>query len=348
MRIISLHISKLLLTNDKVIINGLGYFAAAEQKAYHHPVSHDFTPKNKKLSFYLDKTVKSPLLAESLAGTSAEVKIQVFVLKVLTALKHGDDVILDNLGTLKRHEKGHVVFIQNNDIVLDKNFFGMEAFKHEAPIKEKPIVAPIVAPVEEKRKSRSFIYWFAIPGLVASLILAYIFIDFNALFGDSESVVAKVEAVVEEVDEPEFNVDTLIVAAIEDSSLVNNQIDDQNIDSAEASVEDAIVVNTMEQETPKENIEVEEVKIPAKTLAQEASGNYYIMAGCFKSSFKANRLLKELQDGEYPNASIKGKTKSGLIRVCYSNFPTKTAAENYMQQVSEKMGKELWMQKIDN
>ena len=320
---ISIHISKLLFDNSKVIVNGLGYFQANEQKAYHHPVNHNFSPKSKVVSFRLDKNAKGDLLEKALGDVDATLVIDKFAKRTIKDLIAGKKVVLSNLGTLSKHEKGHVVFVQDKDFVFDKDFFGMEDFIQQ-PVKviePLPVVKPI--PVEEKKSNKMFI-WIAITGLVASLIIAFVFLRSN------DNAVVEKNIAKHTVVEPIVSADAVSAVAVsaEKDSVSNEEpvvaSDAVDKDVAHAKVDSSV---DLKIEAPK--------------------GNFYVMAGCFKSSYKAKKYLKELRGGNYPNASIKGVTASGLIRVCYSNFDTEAAAEQFMLKVSQEENKELWMQQIE-
>ncbi|OYT10750.1 MAG: hypothetical protein B6I18_07420 [Bacteroidetes bacterium 4572_112] len=323
MQNISIHISKLLFDNERVIVSGLGYFEASEQKAYHHPVSHNYSPKSKAISFHLDKNAKDDMLAKSIASTDAALSISNFSKKIITELMAGKKVELANLGTLSKHEKGHIVFVQDKDFVFDKEFFGMPSFVQK-PIniaEPSPIVKKEV--VEEKGSSKMLL-WLIISGVAASIILAFVFLKPDS----NETELVEVDTPVEEIKDKEVN---------DDEVIQNDTYDTDSINQTDVAVNEA-----KEIEPKVEAEEVDAIQIEAP------KGDYYVMAGCFKSKYKANRYLKELKNGEYPNASIKGKTPSGLIRVCYNNFANEAEAEQYMNKISQQENKELWMQLIED
>ena len=321
MQNISIHISKLLFDNERVIVSGLGYFEASEQKAYHHPVSHNYSPKSKAISFHLDKNAKDDILAKSIASTDAALLISNFSKKIITDLMAGKKVELANLGTLSKHEKGHIVFVQDKDFVFDKEFFGMPNFVQK-PIKTA-VPTPIVAKeVVEEKESSKMLLWLIISGVAASIILAFVFLK----PASNETELVEVDTPVEEVKAKEVNNEEV------------TQNDTYNTDSINKT---DVAVNETKEIEPK-------VEVESAIQIEAPKGDYYVMAGCFKSKYKANRYLKELKKGEYPNASIKGKTPSGLIRVCYNNFANEAEAERYMNNVSQKENKELWMQLIED
>ena len=49
--------------------------------------------------------------------------------------------------------------------------------------------------------------------------------------------------------------------------------------------------------------------------------SYFIIAGAFRKEKNALKFVKKLQVENY-NSSIIGKTKGGLIRVCFDSFET--------------------------
>ncbi len=358
MQKISTHIRKLLFDNSKVIINGLGYFEAIEDKAYHHPVGHDFTPKNKKISFRLDKNAKDSMLAESLGGSNANNEIHDFAQQVIKDLIAGKKVVLEGIGVIYKHEKGNVLFTQDEDVVFDKEFFGLEGF-HQDPISKVaavPVAAPVaigvpvkdtsvktqekkveekveekkvekveekveekkVEKIEEKEKGSMLWLWVAITGITASLIIAFVFLTDDTSDKVKETIVITSDKIIVEKDKVTEikKIDTILI----EENIADNEI---------AIVEKVEVIE-----------EVVEVAVD--------KGGYYVMAGCFKSSRNATRYLKVLKEGDYPNAVIKGKTASGLIRVCYDKFASESVAESFMEKTSKKENIELWMQFIED
>ena len=76
--------------------------------------------------------------------------------------------------------------------------------------------------------------------------------------------------------------------------------------------------NTIEKVIIRE-IEIEKIEVVIKEKS------YFIIAGAFSKEKNANEFVKQLQAENY-NSSIIGKTKGGLIRVCFDGFETKEEA----------------------
>jgi len=340
---ISLHISKLLLDNDEVAIKGLGYFKSSEQKAYHHPVNHEFTPKTKVISFTLDKMANSALLATAIGTADADKLIADFVLKTITDLKLGKSIEFPYLGTLKKHEKGHVVFMQSDEMNFEKSFFGLESFKLEP--NKKVAAAPVVVPVKEEKKKRTLM-WFiiAIAGLAAILIIGFVFFENDLKSNDKQIVENKdVSAKTDDKTTPSVVEDTASIA--NDTSNEDAMANVETDDSAKIPEQSDVASESDNSATETQSSEIE---VAEDVNVASHNSKYYVIAGCFKSSYRAKKLVKDLKKGDYPNATINGKTKSGLIRVCYDGFDTESQADKYMIEVSAKEGKELWIQEIDN
>jgi cell division septation protein DedD len=130
-------------------------------------------------------------------------------------------------------------------------------------------------------------------------------------------------------------------------------IDDSKEDSAEAEVfaEDTIdntasENDVMDEEVAKVEVVEKEPKTEPEVVINKTEGpQYYVIAGCFRSEFKANRLLNDLQSKGFENASIEGKTPNGLIRVCYATYPKRHQASNYMLKLQNQGRKGVWIQK---
>jgi len=172
--------------------------------------------------------------------------------------------------------------------------------------------------VEDKEKGSLLWLWVAITGITASLIIAFVFLTDETSDKVKETIVITSDKIIGEDDK------------ITDIKKIDTILIEDNI----ANNETVIVEKTEVIE------EVTEVAVD--------KGGYYVMAGCFKSSRNATRYLKVLKEGDYPNAVIKGKTASGLIRVCYDKFASESVAESFMEKTSKKENIELWMQFIED
>ena len=95
--------------------------------------------------------------------------------------------------------------------------------------------------------------------------------------------------------------------------------------------------------TPTENT-IEKVITPEIKNEEEVvitKKSYFIIAGAFSKEKNANKFVKQLQEENY-NSSIIGKTKGGLIRVCFDSFETKEEALISLKNLKSE-NKSAWL-----
>ncbi len=332
---INILISRLLFQNSRVVIPGFGVLETTLQEAFHHPVSNEFIPKFKKISFVKNYQAEDNMLAKALQSNNAEQQIKTFVDKLKDELNQQKKYTMPQVGVFNLHSSGAIVFEQETDFNYEKTYFGLESFKME-PIKKvdaKPIIK--VTPEPEERKSRAWL-WIAILS-VASLLVVGVF-----KFMKRNNPGTKLE-----------------VNSVISNNTGNKQIDTvkqvlsaKMTDTATAETQkDSAAETIAAKDSLKRNTEVEHKVVPVTQEKEEGRDyqtkkKYYVIAGCFKSSKKAADFLKEIQQSGYPNASIEGKTRGGLIRVCYAGFAKSYQAKRFIKQAEQKKLKGLWIQKI--
>lgn len=329
---LSLHISKLLFSQNKLVIPKLGVFEVEIQEAYNHPVSNEFTPKYKKIKFSKNFDAIDDYISKSLSEKDADKLISDFVEGVKYSLETTKSYEFVNIGTLKLHDSGALIFEQVSDFNFEKSYFGLEAFVSKPIEKEKEIVVSPTNIKKDKPKAKLLWLWLSIAA-VAILVVVFVIFRDTIMPKKPEIVVNEkkpIESVINEnadnvVDTDTVDIDTNGVIASSDTGAVEEAI----------PVEEQVTVEDKAQETAV----VEEVK-PVKTK------KYYVIAGCFKSDVKAKEYLQEIQQKGYTEASIEGKTNGGLIRVCYAGFDSYSKAKVFMKEASDKESKSLWIQKI--
>ncbi len=357
MKNISLHISKLLFDYNKVVVPGLGVFEANVQETYHHPVSNEFAPKFKKIVFVRDTNINDELLAKAIATDNADELIKKYTESLIKELTDTKKFYIENVGWLKQIPSGALIFEQDKGFNYEKSYYGMQAFTMPAlAVKEdeKIVIPPVVKTkiksnnvlnepinsLEEKNikqqnnqdkynnttpsvnndKSKIWL-WLIITGAVAMIIFAFI------IYTDYLIPKEKKEHVKAELTNTTKNVKA--------EKTILDEIDSSNISKASTKMVDNDSINN------------KTINIKSKTIDKNINNKqYYVIAGCFRSTVKANEYLSFLKNNGYPNASIEGKTSGGLTRVCYKGFDTRSAADNYLDKVSKKENKELWIQMI--
>jgi len=342
-------LSSLLFEHDRVVVNGLGIFTTELQKAYVHPVEHSFTPEFKKIKFRADKTTKDDLLAKTIGQKDAGQLIAKFVENIHLGLKEGNKVQLKNIGFLYSHHTGEIILEQDNSFNYVKKNFGLNSFIQEPVNKIVASVEPAVvaAPVKQRKKPRVLLYLLWSAAIILA-ILAFWKMDtikdfFNEVPGKNIAETKTEAKVTPKLAESDDNKDSESQTAIVDSKEDSTEAEVLTEDTLENTTS---VNDVMEEEVAKVEVVQEEPKAEPVVEAKKTEGpQYYVIAGCFRSEFKANRLLNDLQSNGFENASIEGKTPNGLIRVCYATYPKRRQASNYMLKLQNQGRKGVWIQK---
>ncbi len=344
---LSLYISKLLFDNSRVEIPGLGIFESKIIDAYHHPVSHEFTPKSRKISFAKDTNAKDSTLVNYLNAEDGEQLITSFVNEVNKSLEENKEFYFKNIGWLKVHSTGSLVFEQEEDFNYEKSFFGLETFSQE-PIKIKEEVKtkalPMLEATPESVRSMTWIWWLVGVSVAASIVVTII-MNWELISKPEPKQIAQQESVQETnpIEENE-SADIEGESTNKESQAVVVEGYTDSIESDTMVAEELAEVESIEESEPEQ---VQE-EIPIVVEPTQGNKKYYVIAGCFRSNNKAQDYLSGIKDKGYSDASIEGKTPKGLIRVCYGGFETRAQAKVFLNEVSEKENKNLWIQKIND
>lgn len=331
---INLHISKLLFTHNRVVVPNFGVFEIEVQEAYNHPVSNEFTPKYKKIKFLKNFEAKDDLLEQTIEGDSIKM-VTDFVESLKKALKENKQFEFKNIGIIKMHSSGALVFEQDLNFTYEKSYFGLKAFTATPVAKKEETPVATIAVEDEKPKRKLVWLWIS---LAAAAVIVAVLLIFQ------EQIFVKDTPVVVQQEEPKN------VSETQTSSANLNKIDSM---AAETAIADTVVadnnIDTIEnQEVAQVDVpEKSEVKPVAEVTPQpESNKKYYVIAGCFRSEDKAQEYLQEIIQKGYTDASIEGKTSGGLIRVCYAGFERRSKARSFMEETAIKESKSLWIQKI--
>jgi hypothetical protein len=320
---ISLSISKLLFIHNHLVIPKLGVFNLESRDAYHHPVSHEFTPKYRRITFTANPNINDEVLILSLQTDDAQNLVKEFVKTTLASLNNKEIVYLENIGWFKPQASGGFVFEQDLSFNYDKDYFGLTSFE-QVPSNLPQEVSPTPSVVSAKPKTnwKPWLTWAAVVLLLA-ILGASIYIFKDKFTAKQSNIIVKVTD--NKLDEKN------IVAVAQEDSIITASID---------SVIESEIVDSLSKEI------VAQSSLDDQNIANTSTAQYFIIAACFKSDKNAQDYLLKLKASGYENASIKGKTSSGLIRVCYAGFKTQAEANATLTQISDKEQKQLWIEKI--
>lgn len=132
---INRHIEILLLSNDCVIVPGLGGFMAHHQYARYDESDNMFIPPLRTLGFNPQLSMSDPLLAQSFADVydisypEAVVRVEEAVQQIKQTLEHDGHYDIPDIGTLSMTESGRYTFTPCEAGILSPSYYGLSTFE---------------------------------------------------------------------------------------------------------------------------------------------------------------------------------------------------------------------------
>lgn len=368
------YISDLLFRYDCVIVPEFGGFLAQRTSAKYDTASHSFTPPSKELSFNAILNTNDGLLAHYISqvtNKNYEESLQ-FIHKEVEIWKNkltlAEAIQLKNIGTLTLNAEGNIQFEPQHQVNYASDAYGLSSVKANPILiqEEKEVETPVI---EINTPRFSWRKMAAASVLILGLISAGGYIATNPAQIEQYSSIFSFEEDVYTPDlskfvshdvalnpQPEdWSVDSLKVWAKNDS-LHNLQIQKtvavpkidtvQTVKKVETitpvevkkTVEKPTIATTSVAITPQKVV----VPTPKKSLADvpTTSGNYKLMAGAFKNTANANKLVETLKKKGYTNAHI--VNNGGLVGVAYGSYSSATEAQNAANSIRNN-GEDVWI-----
>ena len=313
---VDIYISELLFLHDCVIIPKFGGFVGNNKSATLNEISGTIYPPSKEILFNKNLNKNDGLLINHIAIseriTNEESKdiLSDFVNKINTRLKTVRTFRIEKVGLLSVGLDNNILFLQDSFINYNMNSFGLSSEKSKKTNKIEKEVEKIITPISTKEGRRKS--WRAAAILIPIIGLSLISITQEDKINNIYSQMA--------------TMNPLSVFETE-----NKEVEDTK------QIEENSEIEIVPEITETKEIVVEEIVIEEKSLEKK----YFIIAGAFSKEKNANKFVKQLQKENY-NSSIIGKTKGGLIRVCFDSFETKEEAIISLDELrSEK--KSAWL-----
>ncbi|MBN2616546.1 MAG: SPOR domain-containing protein [Bacteroidales bacterium] len=131
---IAKHVGDLLYDYECVVIPGLGGFLTQEKPSSINPVTHQFRPPYKQISFNAFLKTNDGLLVnyvarqEGMDYKTAKEQVDHFVLQCDRALHEGKKINFHNVGFLYLNDNQQIVFSQDTGINYNSEAFGLGSF----------------------------------------------------------------------------------------------------------------------------------------------------------------------------------------------------------------------------
>lgn len=348
------HISALLYEHDCVIVPDFGGFVTGYAAAKVHTTQHVFTPPHKNITFNKHLKSNDGLLAnqivkaENKTFSEANNIISSFVAESNGALKRGDKVTLELVGSLYLDIERNIQFEPDKSVNYLVEAFGMTAIQ-SLPVKreniqeriEKKFVDREPIPQERKRrKTLAYITTALALFIATSLIWLSVGTDIlkNANYSSLNPFAERIA--------PLYKVRPEVKPALSDKDL--------NPDKFSLPINDTLPLATLSLIDDVDHKLVvrlhENVSVAAHEKDKTAVVNngtklvaglkYHIISGCFKIESNANNFVAMMK-AKNLNAAIIGKNKDGLFMVSCGDFSNKDEAENELARV--RMSTAAWL-----
>ena len=351
------YICELLFTNDCVIIPGLGGFVSNTRSTFLNPSQHTFTPPSKKIAFNSSLRTNDGLLAhyisqeENITYHEATAIISTYVDDVFRKLALGEQIRVDEVGTLSMDLERHLQFEPEPNANYLLSSFGMTAL-HSPAIKREEAEMEVIkgdkqkGTTPQKRKNK---LWKIIELVPAAAVLAIMIFNprvihtLNNNLGNIISVPAPREIKLEdpkEIKKDESN--TVVVPSgnnkIEIAPVTidekNDSFNQKMIEETAKALQDAFD-KEVEEKTKAilagESISESNTKIKSKKEAKEKT----VVESKIKEEKKVVKV-KETKEKKEVNSTTK-EVKSKKVRLKRYNviggvFSVKSNALNYVKQ----------------
>ena len=299
---IDIYISELLFLHDCVIIPNFGGFVGNNKSAILNEQLGTINPPSKEILFNKNLITNDGLLIsniaekENISNIKAKELVVDYVENINKKLQTIRTFRIEKVGLLSVGIDNNVLFLQDSFTNYNLNSFGLKSEQTKKVDKIEKKIEEIIQPITTKTGRRKV--WRAAAILLPIIGLSLISITQEDKINNVYSQMANLNPFSifesdEKIIETEEEIDTKVI----------------EITPTENTIEKVII--------PEREIEKIEVVIKEKS--------YFIIAGAFSKEKNANKFVKQLQAENY-NSSIIGKTKGGLIRVCFDGFETKEEA----------------------
>lgn len=353
------HIEILLLSNDCVIVPGLGGFMAHHAEARYDEEDHTFLPPLRTLGFNPQLTMNDSLLVQSyveaydMSYPEALRRIEDEVDELKQHLESEGSYELNDIGTLSVNEDGNYVFSPCEAGILTPELYGLSTFEmaplgamaktleapkalniSEAPENsENPEIQEATADTdEEEYEERAIVIkmsWVRNAVAVAAAVLAFFLMTTPVTNSESNLTIG--------------NLNSPVIAGMMPKDSNMEKID---ISKIEAQAPKTVVKN--DSVAPVKN-PAEEAKAVVKadntTATADQKPYYCIVLASYVSKKNAHAFVEELHQRGYAEAEV--FIRNNVTRVIYGNFSTANEAYNKLNSIQKKKGlEEAWVLKI--
>lgn len=355
---ISTVISELLFERDSVTVPGLGMFIRHDDGAKVNVITNQFERPSASVEFDPQQRGEDGVLVKALAAfmgcseDEAQQELTQFVADCFADLKVGKAVSLPGLGTLSMDDDAGLVFVQDKDVNLNGDAFGLGDFsptpvfdgKSSEDWKTQVVDRRALdndegdESIYHKRRRRS-ILWTILSLLLLIPAVLLLFVFFEVIDLPFKSQPPKPPQVHVAVDTSLLkymaHYDTVLVAA---EDTVMDTITMENVDTLSAQSIDTL--STLGPDTSSSQIpDSVSAQPPVVTSPKEPSIN--IIGGCFSQQENADKLAASLLDLGYENAYV--MKRGNMYYVSYGRYSTLEEAKAGLALIRSTTDNKAWI-----
>ena len=350
------HIEILLLSNDCVIVPGLGGFMAHHAEARYDEEDHTFLPPLRTLGFNPQLTMNDSLLVQSyveaydMSYPEALRRIEDEVNELKQHLENEGRYDLNDIGVLSVNEDGKYIFSPCEAGILTPGLYGLSSFEmvplgetskqqkahthvveavaesaEHADTLETTDVTETETIEEEERAIVIKMSWVRNAVAVAAAVLAFFLMTTPVTNSENNQSIGN----------------------LNNSILVGMMPKDSNIEKIDISKIDApkpVVKN--DSVTPVQEVAKTETKADTVSVATRSQDIHYcIVLASYISKKNADAFVEELHQKGYDDAKV--FIRNNVTRVIYGNFRTVNEAYNKLNRIQKRKGlEEAWVLKV--
>lgn len=349
------HIEILLLTNDCVIVPGLGGFMAHYVDARYDLEDSTFIPPLRTLGFNPQLTMNDSLLVQSyieaydISYPEALRRIESEVTELRQHLETEGQFELNDIGLLRLNEEGKIEFTPCEAGILTPELYGLGTFemlplKSETapfqPADEKKEKTPVDVTGEEKAIVIKMSWLRNVTAVAAAVVAFFMIVTPVSNSGDIPTASVQQSAFVP--SSPSASPATSVTSETEaEGSIATEEaaVTGQDSIAAENEAEESLAETGTEDAATTEPM--------AATNTYQAGPTYCIVLASQVSQHNADSFIGLLEDAGFHDATI---LMTKFRRVIYGRYVTEEEAVSRLREFRSmsKYFKEAWVMKIDN
>jgi cell division septation protein DedD len=313
-------IRELILSNECVILRGVGGFDTSYMNAALNKDKKLILPPGKRITFRPDWIKDNGSLENHIAGSlhikaeEASKYIDLYVNNLLTQLENKGSIELAGIGSFKKNNLKKLEFTAIEDENYLADSFGLDILDIEIedePIQKDAYTAPEIKKIAPPRRKKT--KWIVAIGLLLLLFLITTLIYFSGKQGIP---------IFNSSDKPE-------IVSEQSEVIVFGKKSDALEDSVTQAIEQTLDKNTAPKEALSPTI-TNEVVNPEPTT-ELIGHSYLLVAGSFKSLKNANILKVKLENkGFKPEITNEGN----FVRVILGKFENKEEANAELKRTN--------------